>query len=323
MRFYIKKGKFAFLCAVLAVSAAALLSVSAGRTADKDEKGVWRHHERQAPTREILSLFSLPDGRMVAGTAASLHTYDGVRWKKQAFDPSLLSRHAPFYADTAGRLYFIENNRLAVWSGGVMTRFDSQELSEPISAAKSADETLYLGSYHVNTSGLFAFDGKNFAKLYDGRVRSLAVDRLGGIWVTALPPGGSSQKLMVNEGEGWIDRTAEINGILPISGNNLMVQAAPDGAVWVTNEGSYAVWRNGAWTFRKNPGGGNPAALAFDRNGRVWGYSYRTLYLLDGAGAWKASRTYQSSLPNSGFLAVAPDSTVFTFDSNILYRLNG
>jgi hypothetical protein len=317
------RGKFVFLCAVMAVSIMALFSTPAGKTADKDEKGIWRHHERQAPTKEILSIFALPDGRIIAGTAASLHTYDGVRWKKQVFESSLLSRHAPLYADTGGRLYFIENNHLAILSGGVITRYDSQELSEPICLAKGADGTLYIGSYHLNTSGLYAFDGKDFTKLYDGRVRSLAVEQSGKIWVTALPPGGSAQKLMVKDDGGWTDRTDEINGILPVVENNLMVQADPDGAVWVTNEGSYGIWRNGAWTLRKNPGGGNPVALAFDRNGRTWGYSYRTLYLLDGTGAWKVSRTCESTLPNNGFLAVASDSTVYTFDGVQLYRLNG
>ena len=305
-------------------SATVLTVAVAGSSSGTGWDGAWRHHERQAPTSEIVSLFALPDGRVAAGCAKSLHVYENGRWSKTVYDTPVLANHAPFFTDSGGKLYFLDNNRLVIWDRGKVTRHEPVELYEPLSAAETRDGTVLFGSYSYSGSGVFIFDGNALTRIHDGRVRSLAIDTSGNVWATLIPLDETSLRLMCRAGETWFDRTGEIEQILPVIGNNLMVQAAPDSSVWVTNEGSYGVRRNGAWTFARNSGGVGPISLAFDRSGRVWGYSIRTLYLLDENGKWTVSWTYRASLPNGpGFIAVGPDSALYTFDTDTVYRWSG
>ncbi len=321
MRFCFKDVKGAFLCAVPFIAAVTLLFVATGRTSGVEGKGSWRRHERQAPSETVISLHALSDGRIVAGTTESLHTFDGVRWKKKAYGSASLASHAAFFIDHTGKSYFNHNNRLAVMENENVVHFNSIELYEPLSAAEAEDGTVYIGSYF---RGLIMFDGTEASTIHDGRFRSLTVDSGGNLWATALLPGNSSMKLIMWDGNEWTDRTPEIEAILPVTSNNLMARSAPDGAVWVMNTGSYGIFHEGSWIFRRNPGGGSPVAIEFDRAGGTWGYSSRTLYRLDETGKWTVARTYQSNLPNyPGFIAAAPDSSVFTFDEGAVYRLMG
>lgn len=306
------------------VSCSLALMLSAGRSRGMEWDGTWRHHERQAPSHEIISLFALPDGRIAAGCANSFHVYEQGQWKKTVFEPSMLTNHAPFFSDSAGKVYFLDNNRLVTWDRGKVTRHESVELYEPLSAWETPDGTILFGSYNYEGAGLYTFAGETLAKINDGRVRSIAVDTLGGIWATLIPPGGSTLHLVYRGSGGWVDRNAEIEQLFPVIDINLLIQSAPDGSVWVTNEGKYGVYREGKWSFTNNMNGANPIALAFDRSGRVWGYSARTLYLLKTAGNWTISRNYQSFMKDGpGFITVGPDSEVYTFDTDTVYRWSG
>lgn len=324
MSFCSGNGKVAAFGVPLLLFVAVVLSLAVERTSRADSSGIWRHHERQAPTREIRGLAVLPDGRIVAGTEGSLHTFNGERWEKQVYSPALLANHALFFRDSGGRLYFLDNDRLVTWKDGEVTRHDTIELSEPICAAEAPDGTVYFGSYQVGDGGVYVFDGERTTRIYEPRVRSLAVDADGNLWATVLPAGATGLRLMMRSNGTWTDRTQEVSSLFPIINNNLMVQSAPDGAMWVMNEGSYGVLRNGSWTLRKSPGGGSPVALQIDPSGRVWGYGYGVLYRLNDAGSWTVIRTGKSLLSHRpGFVAWATDGTVYSFDAEIVYRLVG
>jgi hypothetical protein len=316
----------------LIVSAALLvccwfgMTVSTARCSADEWNGTWVHYERQAPSKDILSMFVLPDGRIAAGCADSFHLFDQGRWKKYVFDPSLLSNHAPFYCDSTGKLYFLDNTTLVVWNNGVITRHDSVHLYGTLSMAQDSGGTIYFGSFSgdVNERGIFSSDGVSLVKIFDGRVRSLAMDASGTLWATFIPVGGNTLHLMSRTSGGWNDRTGEIASISPFNDTDLVVQTAPDGSVWVTNVGWYGVYRNGAWTFVRNLNEAGPVALMFDRSGRVWGYSTRTLYLHGSGGNWTLSKTYQNLLLEyPGFICVGPDSSVYTFDTSVVYRYDG
>jgi hypothetical protein len=284
-----------------------------------DNTGKWTHITCQVPQTEIKSIVSLPDGRICAGTDSSFHIFDRVRWTKYSY-PSDLKNHAPFYCDSEGTLYFLDNNFLVTWNKGKITRFDGVELMDPI-IAPAGDGLFYIGSLSP-FGGIFTFNGKSIVKIKDGNVRSLAVDTSGQLWATLKLPGLGYFSLMALENGEWIDRTSEIDSLAPI-GNNLTVQAAPDGAVWVCNDFSYGVFLNGIWTFRRNSNG-NPGFLTFDNSGRIWGYSYQQLFLLDASGSWKTSWTTQNMLSGSqAYMAAAPDGSVWTFDGFRIYSYIG
>lgn len=279
-----------------------------------DDIGAWRLHERQAPTKDIGGIRMMPDGNLLAASSGSFHMYNGTRWKKYTYDNSVLSNHIPFFSDAQGRLYFNDDG-LAIWKDGKVTRFDSIKLIDPLTAAQAGNGTVYFGSYFQETGGVYTFDGSIVVRIYEGRVRSLAVDGEGKVWVTAFPPDGEDMRLLMYDNGIWNDRTAEIETLLPVQDNSLSVQTAPDGSVWVCNEGPYGVLKDGKWDFYKNVGSGIPVSLEFDRNGGVWGYSYGNLYHLDNSGKWSKSHTYKSMLPfNTSFIA-ASDSAVYTFDT--------
>jgi hypothetical protein len=298
--------------------------ISAASTAPAQTDGIWQRFERQAPTKEIRGMFVLPDGRIAAGCEGSLHLYESPRWKKIVFDVSQLANHVPFFADSKGKLYFLDGNRLVVLDGDKITRYDSLELLVPVSSVETAGGSILFGSYSYDGAGIFSFDGVSFTKISDNRTRSITLDTSGGVWATLIPPDDTTLHLMYRNGGEWSDRTSEIEQILPVIGGNLLVQSSPDGSVWVTNEGSHAVYRDGSWSFTKFTGGNAPTAVAFDRSGRVWGYSTRKIYLLDNEGNWKVSRTTSSFLPNGpGFIKTGPDSSVYICDADTVFRWSG
>lgn len=294
-------------------SIAAVLLLTTG-SFGSDDAGFWRRHERQAPTKEIGGVRMLPGGKLLAASSGSFHIYDGTHWKKYSYESSILSNHIPFFSDSSGKLYFNDDG-LAVWDDGKITRYDSIRLIEPLTAAQAGNGPVYFGSYYQDTGGVYRFDGNTAERIYDGQVRSLAVDGEGNVWASAVPPGESNMRLLMYGNGTWSDRTAEIEPLLPILEKSLTVQAAPDGSVWVCNKGPYGVFREGKWEFFENVGSCVPVSLGFDHKGGVWGYSPGNLYHLDAQGKWTANRTYQTILPaNISFLA-ASDSAVYTFQS--------
>lgn len=284
-----------------------------------DNSGKWTHFTSPVPLTDIKSIFSLPDGRICAGTDSSFHIFDKIHWKKYAYKPQLNS-HVPFYADSEGKLYFLNNNRLVIWNNGQLTRFDSVELINPV-LASTGKGLLYIGTFSSD-GGVYTFDGKTFTKIKNGNVRSLAVDSAGKLWATMMLPGNGYLSLMTMEKGAWTDRTSEIDPLSPIGGN-LTVQIAPDGALWVCNDYSYGVYRNSSWFFKRNSQG-NPTFLTFDRSGRVWGYSSQQVYLLDESGVWKVSWVMQNmAASEQGYMAVAADSTLWTYNTHRIYTFNG
>lgn len=284
-----------------------------------DNSGRWTHFTSPVPQTDIKSIFSLPGGRICAGTDSSFHIFDRIRWKKYTYKP-LLNSHAPFYADSEGKLYFLSSNRLVIWNNGQLTLFDSVELINPV-IAFAGKGLLYIGTFSSD-GGVYTFDGKTIAKIKNGNVRSLAVDSAGKLWATMKLPGNGYLSLMTMEKGAWTDRTSEIDPLAPI-GNYLTVQIAPDGAVWVCNDYSYGVYRNSSWSFKRNSQG-NPTFLTFDRSGRVWGYSSQQVYLLDVSGVWKVSWVMQNmAAGEQGYLAAAADSTLWTYNTHKIYTFNG
>jgi hypothetical protein len=283
-----------------------------------DNSGRWTHYTSPVPQTDIKGIFSLPDGRICAGTDSSFHIFDRIHWKKYTYKPRLNS-HVPFYADSDGKLYFLNDNHLVIWNDGQLAGFDSIELINPV-IASAGNGLFYIGSMSSD-GGVYTFDGHNFVKIKSGDVRSLA-NSAGKLWATMKLPGNGYLSLMTMEKGSWTDRTSEIDPLAPL-GSNLTVQIAPDGAVWVCNDFSYGVYRNGSWSFRRNTQG-NPTSLTFDSSGRVWGYAYQQIYLLDDSGVWKVSRAMQN-IPygDQGYMAVAGDSTVWTYDTHRLYSFDG
>ena len=183
----------------------------------------------------------------------------------------------------------------------------------------SCDGILYLGSSHVTLGGIYTFDGKTILKMRDGRTRSLALDASDRLWATLIDPDTGDMCLMVQEEGVWSDRTDEIEFLKPITTNELTVQTDPDGTVWVSNLGKYGYYRDGEWTF--HDGGGVPVFLVFDRSGDVWGYGYKKLYRLDPSGNWEQVLLMETgTINNPNFLTMTTDLTVWTFDSNTVYR---
>ncbi len=309
-------ARFVFLAAILVFSFTLALS----QTSSSDLNGSWRHHERQAPSKEIFSIAALPDGRILAGCEKSMHAFDGSRWKKTAFGTAALPRHDWFFSDSRGRLYFLADNRLVIWEDGHLIRYDDIVLYEPLATAEAPDGAIWFGCYNYNGSGVYRFENGAMERLHEGRARSVAVDTQGNVWASVIGPDTPDMRLLSRTGGSWRERTGELNPILPVINNNLRVFAAPDGAVWITNEGSTGTLRNGSWTFVKPGSGTVPVVLSFDRSGRVWGYTLQTLYLFGSDGKWSASRTYVSLLPDeSGFIA-ATESAVYTFDGFLVYK---
>ncbi len=295
----------------LTVAAVFLL---ANGSSGSDTIGAWRKHERQAPTRDIGDIRMLPGGKLVAASAGSFHVYHDGRWKKYSYERSVLSNHIPFFSDSKGRLYFNDDG-LAIWENGIITRHDSIRLIDPVTCAQAGTGEIYFASYYQETGGVYRFDGNSIERLYSGRVRSLTVDGEGNVWATAVPPDRQDMRLMMYGQGTWSDRTAEIGDLLPVLDESLTVQAAPDGSVWVCNKGPYAVFHGGKWDIYRNVGSGSPISLEFDRQNGVWGSSYGNIYRLDESGKWAVNRTYLSILPVTASVIAASDTAVYTFNS--------
>lgn len=288
--------------------------------------GEWIHIRRQAPRYNISSIFSDSDGNISVGAGSLFHAFDGTRWKMYSYDKSVLNNHTPFIKDSSGRLYFIDNHELVVWDKGTVTRYDNLKVGYPAVGAFSDEGILYLGSYHTSEGGIFSFDGVSVSQISDERTRSVAVDETGQLWATVIDSETGKMQLRVKQGSEWSDRSEEIEFLYPVTTNMLTVQVAPDGALWVCNLGKYGIYpetssgsEDGEWKFYN--GGGAPVFLMFDISGGVWGYGYRKLYRLDSKGDWEEVFVMESGTTNTpGFLCVTPDSTVWTFDLNNVYR---
>ena len=162
------------------------------------------------------------------------------------------------------------------------------------------------------------FDGESITKLKDGRTRSLTFDHSGRLWATHIEPGESNIRLLVLENGEWDERTDEIESLL---GLNMTVQTSNDGSIWVNNNGDYGIYeKDGSWTFYDGGSGITPTFLKFDISGGVWEYGSKKLYKLTFNDTWELSRVMYPGIANrTYFLAVLPDSTVWTFDSKNIY----
>lgn len=281
--------------------------------------GEWIHIRRQAPQNDIESIFSDTEGNIWAGTGGSFHVFDGEKWIMNTYDMNILANQSPFMIDPKGRLYFIDNHELVIWDKGKITRYNNMQVGYPAVGAYSEEGIMYLGSYHITMGGVFLFDGSEVRKIKDGRVRSLAFDESGKLWITHIDPVYGDMKLMVVENGVWNDRTEEIQFLYPVTTGELTVQVAPDGAVWVNNLRKYGFLKNGEWIFKD--GGGSPVFLQFDKSGGVWGYGYKKLYKLDSKGEWQLSyQMERGTINNPQYMTTTADSTVWIFDSYKVLR---
>lgn len=298
-----------FACVLLSTSAAALdLS-----------NGTWRHIRRQVPQNAIATIHPLNGGGFLAGTTGSLHTWDGTHWHLREY--AELGINAPFFRDPEGRLYFIDNQYLAVLDGEILTRYTDVRIAAPAMGALHPDGMLYIGSFDNTNGGVFTFDGATVTKIRDTRVRTIAADADGRVWITATPPSGVMTLEVLEDGV-WADRSAEIASLYPLSVNEITVQIAQDGRVWVMKRNKYAILDGSAWSF--HDGGGAPVVAFFDSAGRVWGYGYNKVYLLDGTGMWQLTLTQANGIwPAPWFMTETEDGALWTFDGAKLFKYTG
>ncbi len=248
---------------LIALSACVLLSTSAA--ALDLSHGIWRHIRRQVPQNLIATIHPLSGGGFLAGTTGSLHTWDGTHWHLREY--AELGTNAPFFRDPRGRLYFIDNQYLAVLDGEILTRHTNVRIANPAMGALHPDGTLYIGSFDNTNGGVFTFDDTTVTKIRDTRVRSIAAGADGRVWITATPPSGVMALDVLEDGV-WTDRSAEIASLYPLSVNEITVQVAPDGRVWVMKRNKYAILDGSTWSF--HDGGGEPVDDFFKSDGQVW-----------------------------------------------------
>jgi len=297
-------------------------------------KGGWVHYQRQAPQKDIRSIYTLPNGDILADTETTysdtvrtFHIFDRIKWQKITYKTDKLGKNPPFICDSEGHFYFVNNNKnLVVWdyaeTDDSITECDSAELITPIVGAFSGDDSLYIGSYSTTEhGGIYKFDGDTVKKIRDGRTHSLAVDYSGQLWAIHKDPDIATFGLLVLEGGKWSDRTDELE-LISDDLKYLTVQTAPDSSVWVNNLGYYGIYKDGEWTFHN--GGEGPVFLSFGISGGVWGYNRPNLYRLNEDGNWNLcpiGETIQQNITNmSHFLTVTPDSTVWTTALQNIYR---
>ncbi len=302
----------------------------------EDLKGRWAHYQRQAPQRDITGIFTLPDGKLWVATETffddterAFHIFDGIKWQKITHKTDKLGKNPPFICDSEGSFYFVNKEWNLVKldyknTNDPITVYDSVKLYTPVAGAFSEDGTLYIGSYGL-TGGIYKFEDDIITKIGDGRTRSLAVDYSGRLWA-AQDSANAYIRLIVLDDDVWSDYTDEIESIYRnVSEYKITVQISPDSSVWVNNLGKYGIYKDGEWTFRD--GGEDPMFLSFDISGGVWGYKKPNLYKLDENGGWSLcpiiteEKIIDQSITNMPyFLAVTPDSTVWTVASQNIYR---
>ena len=283
--------------------------------------GRWVHYERQAPVASIRGIYSLPGGKICAETEVSLHIFDGNSWVKFPRDTIEFGLNPPFINDSSGNLYFVDSSGdLVVGNNGLVTGRFPADMVYPLVGAFSPAGELYMASYHNTKGGIYRFDRTSVTQVKNCRSRSIAFDQAGTLWTACIEPGESSMKLLSYDGIAWHDHTGNIESV----SNDLTVQAAPDGAVWVNNLGRYTIYRNGEWS--SHNGGRSPMYLCFDDAGGVWGYNNPSVYRLSGDGQWTVSFTMNTGTLNMPFsLAVTGDLRIWTFNANTVYSysLNG
>ncbi len=307
------------------------------------ENGTWIHHQRQAPTSNILSIYSLNDSTIWTDTIVEsqhrFHVFDGVKWSLIKKTTAEFGSSAPLIKDSNDRFYFLKEKNLVVWDftapDSAPQSFIVNETGAPgaMAAALTEDNILYLASFNYNSDigGLYRFDGSTVERIRTGPVKSVAVDTDGRIWITvkdslsASMQSASMQLLVTEDGNwsGWEDYTDEIDPAL-ISSIQMKVASAPDGGIWVTNLGKYSVYKDGEWSYRN--GGtinGTTFSLAFGYNDSVWGYDNTCIYKLDDDGNWQESYNKGESSPSvngPSFLAHGTGTDIWIFYNQDIYR---
>jgi len=291
-------------------------------SAEELPAGLWTHITRQAPSYDIDTIFGARDGSLWVGAGSAFYVLDNERWSRFQYERDVLKNHSPFFVDDDERLYFIDDYDLVIWDDGEMMRYDTTKIGSPASGAVSSDGMLYIRSYHATNGGIFTFDGSTVSRIFESRTRSIAFDSEGRLWATVLGADDGSMHLMVLDNGEWDDLTDDISFMYPVTTNELTVQCAPDGVIWISNLGKYGIFRSGSWEF--HDGGGTPVFLKFDITGGVWGYGNRKVYLLDDEGDWIERNSFERGAANvPQFMTVLPDSTIWSFDGENLYTYNG
>ncbi len=307
---------------VFAVALTVFMTAAATGAFPELPPGEWRHIIRQTPEYDIDTILAAPDGSLWVGAGSAFHSFSDGTWRRFTYDSETLANHSPYLVDSLQRLYFIDSERLTIWNNGVIERCDGVSIGLPVTGCIAGDGVVYTGSYHGTLGGVFAFDGTSVERIADWRTRSIAVDGEGRIWATVLDPQLSTMRLKIYDGSAWTDRTDEIGFLFPVTTNEMTVQVAPDGTVWVCNLGKYGVLRGSEWTFRD--GGRAPVYLSFDAAGGVWGYGSRKIYRLDEAGNWREWLSMsRGTTYGSAFMAVDTNSGLWTFDGNVVYKHDG
>ncbi|MFC1561018.1 T9SS type A sorting domain-containing protein [Candidatus Latescibacterota bacterium] len=296
------------------------------------ENGRWVHHQRQAPQNDIMSIHALPDGKIWVDTYQQpyhvFHIFDGQKWQKISCHSDTVGTNPPFFSDRNGRFYFFNNNsnKLVVWEYGSsnesINEYYSGELAFPLTGAVSNNDTLYIGSYNTEKGGIYKFDGEEIIKIKNGPTRSLTFDPSGRLWAAHKAHKDSVMRLIVLENDILTDdHTVEIDSVKVLSKlDNLTVQTSPDGTIWINNRGKYGIYNGGKWYFYDSSSTASPLYMSFDNSGGVWGYGNNYIYRLGENNTWYLSREMGTIINNQYFIAAASDSTLWTCDSENIYR---
>ncbi|MFC1490781.1 T9SS type A sorting domain-containing protein [Candidatus Latescibacterota bacterium] len=312
------------------------LSFYAGADVSALEEGTWVHHERQAPTNDIQSIYSLPDGNIWVDTIIdslhNFHVFDGEKWEKSSYRSSDFGENPPLISDSNGIFYFLNGNELVKWDYNspndtpqTFTPSGSGVLSYPMVAAISDENILYLASFNTNSNngGLYRFDGTTIDKIRTNRVKSITVDLSGMVWITGNDSLGN-MGLYSFENESWTDHTDEIDSALVLS--DMVINTSPDSSIWITNRGKYGIYKEGVWSYNDGDSTGQISTgmpLTFDKTGKVWGYGNKDIYMLDDEGNWQISYEkdgISSTISGEYFLASDSESTIWIFDSMDIYK---
>ena len=311
--------KAAIVIGLFVASMTVLTSITA-------EGGEWVHMKRQSPDQPISSLLDMPGGELWAATGDDYYQYDGINWRILEGDREQFLFPYPFISDDDGKVYILDQARLAVLSDGAVRWYDSAGAQAPVTGTFADDGTLYLTSNNLNGKGIYAFDGESVIKINDSRGISVAADHDGRVWATIRESSTDAVKLLCRENDVWSDRTSEVSDSLPpltySNNTGATVTVAPDGALWVNNRGKYAVLRDGVWSFGGS--GGTPVYIDFDSAGGVWGYNAASLFLLDQSGVWRESRTMTSGpLLAPKFMVNNTSGGIWITDGADLYQYSG
>lgn len=257
------------LCAFLLYGTAAIAA------ADGRERSIGQfHHSRwtikDGAPGQVSALAQTPDGFLWLSTAATLYSFDGVRFER--FEPPggvpLTTIQTLYTAPDGGLWMGFQHGGVAVLKDGKVTRYGAEHglsQSQVVSFAVDVHEAVWAGTA---ADGLYRLQDGRWHRVAEDwsfagtRVGAMLIDRDGTLWVTAnnrllfLPKGERAFRATVAR-VGWVSRLAQ----------------AADGTLW-------AAELDGSVRPIAHPGGALPSAttklevvsagLLFDREGSLW-----------------------------------------------------